>query len=537
MLTGPRRLAALRLTMPSLTMPSLTVPSLTVPRLIALAVLTLLAAGWVGCTGQESRTEMKSAGRDAETTPDQNQRITSAGENPPNILLISIDTLRPDHLGSYGYTRETSPFLDSLAAGGLRFTNAFSTSSWTLPAHVSLLSGTYPHTHQVESNIRTVHPNTPWLAEQLRSAGYHTAGFVSWVYLSAKFGMNRGFDAYEELLPPEEWIDATTQHSIPADAFVDRVIDALPGHHRRPFFLFLHLFDPHMDYAPPLELAQRFDPAIRSTADLHDGTHEALRAYIPGLHPPAERQRVPSRMRERALALYDAEIRFVDDQLRRLFGELRRSGLLESSIVVVTSDHGEEFDEHGSMEGHQWTLYDEVIRVPLFMVFPEGAGRVTGLHEGLVENIDLAPTLLDLAGLPIPPAMEGHSLAQQLRDGTGVPGSLISSPADPSPAVFASITRFSYQWSIRTQTHKLIYTRDTGQNRFGHPITPGFEFYDLTADPAEQHDRSAEESPEFLALMERLRRFVAARGPDLENKIADLSPEEKERLRSVGYVN
>ena len=504
----------------------------------AACLLALLLAIW-GCAGDQD-----SASEQAD------QRQTADVLQAPNVILISIDTLRPDHLGCYGYERDTSPFLDSLAERGTLFREAFTTASWTLPAHVSLLTGVYPHTHQVETQARALHPSTPTLAGTFREAGYRTAGFVSWLYVSSTFGLNQGFDIYEEFLPPDSLIDATTRHSIPADAFVDRVITRLPEVQPAPFFLFLHLFDPHMNYEPPLAYAQRFDPRIRDASDLAAGTYQNLRPYISGVHVESERRAIPDAVRERAQVLYDGEVRFVDDQLRRLFGVLEEREILDRSIVIISSDHGEEFGEHGSMEGHQWTLYEEVLRMPLIVLLPPGldSARPPRTSDLLIDNVDIAPTLLELCGLQVPEEMEGGSFATVWEETHDVSSSADESrpagaPEDTSAAVFAQINRFNQKWSIRTRDHKLIFSRGVGRSPFGYEIPQRFEFYDLAADPSEQTDLLAGNPPEsdlppaYPALMERLRTFVSSRGPDLGNKIADLSSEEKERLRSVGYIN
>ena len=188
-------------------------------------------------------------------------------------------------------------------------------------------------------------------------------------------GMSGFLGGEDNTEPPAELQDSSTRHSITAGAFVDQVLarwrERPPG---RPAFLFLHLFDPHMSYAPPLETARLFDPGLE---DDRPGAYEYLERYIAGLHEDAPL--IPPDELARARALYDGEIRHVDDALRRLFPALVESGFLNAdSIVAFTSDHGEEFADHGSMEGHQWTLYDEVVRVPLFFLLPGGSRQTSG---------------------------------------------------------------------------------------------------------------------------------------------------------------
>ncbi|MDJ0851212.1 MAG: sulfatase [Myxococcota bacterium] len=439
---------------------------------------------------------------------------------PRNVLLISVDTLRADHLGAYGYAAPTSPFLDSLAARGVRFVEAHATASWTLPSHMSLMTSLHPHAHRVDTERAGLAPEVRTLAQVLGAAGLRTAAFVSWVYVSRKYGFDRGFDRFVELLPPKERRRPGSPDTVEADAFVDEVLEWAAFAGSEPFFLFLHLFGPHLDYAPPLEDARIFDPGL---SDLRAGRYSELRPYIRGLGAGAKR--IAADERARALALYDGEIRFVDRELARLFAALEARGLLEHTLVVFTSDHGEEFDEHGSMEGHGWTLYDEVTHVPLLLRFPDDryAGTVVGEP---VSGVDVAPTILDALGLAVPGAFAGRSLLPLVRG-----ESVASRP------VFSQIRRFNRKWAVRTDRHKLVYTADTGTNAFGVPVRPGYELYDLAADPGERRDRYAESGPEALALVRALDAFRAARAREPAPPAAPLSAEERRRLRALGYLD
>jgi arylsulfatase A-like enzyme len=447
-------------------------------------------------------------------------RPPAEAPRPRNVILVSIDTLRADHLGAFGYARDTSPFIDGLARRGVRFERAFAPASWTLPSHMSLLTSTYPHTHRVENVERVLPDATPTLAERLRDAGYHTTAFVSWVYLSAAFGFGRGFDGFHELLPPPEQRDAAGHHAIRAGPFVDRVLEWARQAPAEPYFLFLHLFDPHMSYEPPLEIARRFDPALDS---VQWGDYEHLKRYIRGLS--AQSERVPAAERERARALYDGEIRYVDGELQRLFDGLGERGLLAHTLVVLVSDHGEEFDEHGSMEGHGWTLYDEVLRVPLILAFPDGrdAGRSV---PRVVQTLDVAPTILHALGLEPPPDFQGRSLLPLLD---------AEPPEDWPDVAFGQTQRFNIKWSLRTARHKLVFTLDTRTNRFGVPVRPGFELYDLERDRGEQIDIWDETSPEAQELAARLEAFARSKR-ELSTERPRLTDSELRRLRALGYA-
>ncbi len=439
----------------------------------------------------------------------------------PNIILISVDTLRPDHLTSSGYRRDTSPFLDSLTRQGVRFVNAFAQASWTLPSHMSMFTSTYPRTHQVDNSSRSLPDSIPTVAEVLHRDGYGTFGFITWIYLSSEFGFARGFDRYEELLPPPNKRDANTHDSVKAEELVDRVRRWIRRQPEGPFFLFLHFFDPHMNYEPPLEYARRFDPTLTST---EAGSHAYLKPFIAGMQ--TRPVRVPSADRDRAIALYDGEIRYTDDQLKRLFGELGTAGLLANTWVFFASDHGEEFDEHGSMEGHQWTLYDEVLRVPLAIVPPAGR-RMPRTVPQMVETIDIAPTILAVAGSQPPRSFEGRSLLSWVRGET---------PAGWEEISFSRIRRFNEKSAVRTVRYKLIHTGGTGVNAFGVATKVGFELYDLSSDPAERNDIWRSDSPIARELAARLLALERGGPGTVGVRKPQISPEEIERLRSVGYV-
>jgi arylsulfatase A-like enzyme len=437
---------------------------------------------------------------------------------PPDVILISVDTLRPDHLGIYGYHRDTSPFLDEFFADGVRFDNAIAPTSWTLPSHMSLMTSLYPHRHRVESDDVTLPPDVVTLAALLWGAGYATTAFVSAVYVSRSYGFARGFERFEELLQ-------RGGKTVPADAFVDRVVAWAEDPEQpvvRPFFLFLHLFDPHMDYAPPLEHAHAFAPELRDSAP---GAYRALAPYIRGLSPDA--LRIAPDLKEQVVALYDGEIRFLDAELRRLFERLDARGLLENALVVFTSDHGEEFDEHGSMEGHGWTLYGEVTRVPLLLRFPAhfADGRYAGTTtSALVQTLDVAPTILAVADVPAAEAFEGLNLLPAIRG------------AVDRRLAFSQLRRFNQKWAVQDERFKLVYTADTGTNTFGVPLTGGFELYDLAVDPAEHENLYDPEAPEARRLTAALHKWMRERDPGVAPRRETLTPQQRRQLRALGYL-
>lgn len=473
--------------------------------------------GILGC-GDDGSNE----GRDGSSAD-----VSRGTKSPPNVLFISIDTLRPDHLGCYGYERPTSPNIDALAERGVLFGNAFAQASWTLPSHMSMLTSTYPHTHRVETQSNSLPESVPTVAGAFRDAGYSTTGFITWLFLTERYGFGKGFDRYEELLPERapgqpKSINPTAhdlvESVIRSFVDVDRTNPVTGEDEAPPFFLFLHFFDPHLDYDPPLSYAQKFDPEI---TDTEVGSFEYLQDYIKDRvgTPPA----MPPGLLHQVTALYDGEIAHVDEQLGVLFAAMKRAGMLENTVIVLTSDHGEEFLEHGSIEGHQWTLYDEVIHVPLILVFPDGRNAGTR-NNRIVETIDIGPTLLELAGAPQPPTFEGRSLLTAM-----------DAESDWEEVTFSQIKRFNQKWAVRTPSHKLVYTADT-KPRFGAPIIPGYELYDLVSDPEEQKNVYAEGDSVSGGLTLRIEAWAREKSSAEAGLGPSLSDEERERLRSVGYI-
>jgi arylsulfatase len=435
----------------------------------------------------------------------------------PSILLVSIDSLRADALGCGGSARDTSPFLDGLAARGVRFANAVSTTSWTLPAHAALFTGLWDSTHGLVDNGLRLADEHLTLAELLRGRGYATAGFYGGPYLHPAFGLAQGFDEWTSCMSSTETDDgrarlaAGSQSSgAHADVTGPRTREAVArwtDGARAPFFLFVHLWDVHYDYLPPPEYAERFDPGYAGPVDGRDVMGPLLGADS------------PARDRARLRALYDAEVRFTDDVLRGICGELEARGLLANTVVIVTADHGEEFFEHGG-KGHQRTLHDEVVRVPLIVAGPGVvAGRVVAEQ---VRLIDLFPTI---AGLTDPRSRE--PLAVQGRD---LGPFLSGASAEAADALLELLVDSRRERGLRTaQGTKVLYDGATG----------AAELYDLASDPGELRparagalDPALEALRRAAASAERFRELLGARPADA----AQVPEDVLRRLQELGYL-
>ena len=429
------------------------------------------------------------------------------GEAPRarNLLLISLDTLRADHLGCYGYQRPTSPFLDRLASQGVLFEQAYATSPWTLPSHASLFTGLYPSQHGVMTEEFSLPTDLPTLAEALRGRDFATAGFVSGIFLGPRFGLGRGFERYV-VIPTR----AKSGGSATSLGATDRVsaggLEWLAAQQGRPFFLFLHYFDIHSDYRPEPRFAALFGKPYQGPVD---GSTRQLRAFL--------RRQIAFDADDRAhlVDLYDAEIRQLDQALESLFAQLRESGEFAQTVVVVTADHGEELFDHGGVF-HGRTQYQEMLRVPLIIV---GPGIPSGLRiDQPVSLVDLAPTLLTSFGAPVPSAVSGRDLAPLWREGgAGWPERDLFAEAN-SPSDGGSPQR-----AVLRGRWKLIL-HEGGER----------ELFDLRDDPLERVNRAMAEPEQTADLASQL---SATLGMTREAPaLPRLSRDMRKQLEALGYL-
>jgi arylsulfatase A-like enzyme len=469
----------------------------------------------------------------------------SIGGNGRSIVLISIDSLRADHCTPYGYKpkyapeEQTTPFLAQLAQSGALFLNASAPSPWTLPSHVSLMTGMSCAEHGVRNRNVRLSARTEQLSGALRRSGYATAGFYSAPFLHPDWGFGQGFDHYEAATPYLQHESSTraiwdtraqSLRALHAASHSDarcseRVVDAAlrwledRGSSESPFFLFLHLWDPHYDYEPPPEYARRFLPK--------QDRIEVKRLIQGG---PATWSRPEL---DRIRALYDAEIRYTDDQIARLFGQLEEMGLAEQVVFAVTSDHGEEFFEHGGT-GHQKTLFEEVMHVPLIV-------RASGtIHPGTkisatVPVHHLAATLLDLAGIT-PEALDSETESHQAwgqRSGASLLGLL----DEPQRSRIAPLDLW-----MPGSLPRFLGLREGSQKIIVDPRQQSVFLFDLERDPAEQaprtlapHQLGSLLKPELAERVVTLLRGDSSAATDSAEPMQE-SAEMNRRLEALGYV-
>jgi arylsulfatase A-like enzyme len=425
---------------------------------------------------------------------------------PPNVVLISIDTLRADALHCYGNALPTSPNMDKLAQSGVLFEDPTAPTSWTLPSHLSMLTGLSISAHgvcddRVFQGAKAEHFELPmrgtFLPEVLQQRGYETAGFYSWKYLEPEYGFGAGFDRYERVgrtvwSNPEKraiyeamraegrndelkaWVaaepSAFDDHAPTSHLVVDETIKWLEERNADPFFLFVHLFDAHNDYLPPKGFDQ-FDTDYQGPID-GSGVTARDSQVLPGMDP---------RDLEHLRALYLGEVSWVDHQVGRLTEQLRAQGLADNTLIVLTADHGEEFFEHGH-KVHRTHLYRETVQVPLIMSWPGRlpAGKRVAEPVGLV---DITPTVAEITNTGLPAAVSGRSLVpamqgQSTPDVTYLTELLDFSQSETIPERLLGLRKGDKYWIQTTKpdgTVQLVLMdlmRDPQQASWGYPIEP-----------------------------------------------------------------
>jgi arylsulfatase A-like enzyme/Flp pilus assembly protein TadD len=405
-----------------------------------------------------------------------------AADEPSNLILLTLDTVRADHVGCYGFRQIQTPNLDGLAAEGVRFGNAYTPVPITLPAHSVMLTGSYPmRTGMHDFSGNRLNPAQPTLATVLRDRGYATGAVMGSAVLDSRFGLNRGFDFYYDHFDfsrlDERNLDAMKRRG---DEVVDKALVWLERNRRKPFFLWVHLYDAHYPYSPPPPFLQRY--------------------------------------RSRP---YDGEIAFVDAQIGRLITYLKSKGLVDRTLIVVAGDHGEGLGEHGE-KSHGFFIYDSTVHVPLIFKLPAGVARHRPVVEEPVSLVDLLPTILEILGAAIPKEVQGQSFVALLRGQTQV------TPQDIYAETY--LPRIHFNWSelrgIRFRQYHFI-------------DAPQPELYDLSADQQELRNLYTQRRAVANELRKRLSQLIAkytlASGEKTAEK-AGLDPVLMERLKSLGYV-
>ncbi len=463
----------------------------------------------------------------------------------PNILLISIDTLRADHLSCYGeIKRKTSPNIDRISQSGYIFSKAYSPTTWTLPGHASMMTGLFPSSHKADRNLQQtlsrpvdpLSPSTLTLAEILREKGYLTAGIISNPFVSRSFGMDQGFEFYDDQV---DLFEDVRYLSLKDEAMLFKLFEILKiidtndydGERRvvevnekafrwlkdnkdrkEPFFLFLHYNEPHYKYEPPSPYNKNssgrelpyFDDIVR----LNKGEFTLTSSSLKDL-----------------LDLYDGEISYLDHYLGLLFDKLEDWHLLDNTILIITSDHGESFNEHEVWQ-HGNSLYEEQIRVPFIIRYPELKSDVRVVNKDIVQTVDLMPTVLDLLNIPAPENIQGRSLVPILKGETEHNFDLAF--AEIRPDINWKVQNPKYGIGMRAVIYKewKYIQSDDGEK----------ELYNLSNDYKEDINlihKEREKADELHKILNSWSSAVAFNSGEKQEKI---DSGRLQQLRSLGYL-
>ena len=422
-------------------------------------------------------------------------RPVSPPPKKPDIVLYVIDSLRADHLGCYGYGRQTTPSIDRFARENALYRNAYSNSAWTKPAAASLFTGLFPKNHLTQHLKGRLPEGAVTMAEELRKNGYRTVAIVGNDTLDSRFEIGRGFEAFQVRAISSE---------INQEAF--RFLGSvLPRKDREPLFLLIWAMDPHAPYTP--------DPAFRNLFDIQ--RYEPIDALERGeliWRIRSGRIRPTPGQWEYMKTLYDQEVAFSDASFGLLRGYLEDKGVYRDAVVIVTADHGEAFNEHGNV-GHGSSLHNELIRVPLII---KAAPLSKGSHEERVQHTDLFPTLLDLLGLEPPYPLDGASLLRL---------------TDPKRTLFFDLA--TYNSTAVLDEKKIIFT---GEKHAALTTVPSLEVYALT-DPDEEHPLELESFRDQISLQKLLFHRNTPGQFGSQGREVKLTGELEEKLKALGYIN
>lgn len=489
--------------------------------------------------GQNLRLAFKTKAEEGVVGLWANPLLTNDAPKPrPNVLVYMIDTLRADRTSLYGHERDTTPFLKRLGSQGVVFEDCHVQSTWTKPSVASLMTSLYSVTHGIYQETDRIPAGATTLAEQMRQAGYVTASMVSNPFAGRTTGLDRGFDYVSEF-PAVQRYNSESQRATDSEALNGLLLPWLEQHHDEPFFLYAHSTDPHAPFRPPAAFEAAFANAKETPqfdSDYHNmaGIRD-LGGPIFSREESSKRGLDPKDYIRRALDRYDGEVAHNDKSIEILVDKLKELGVLDNTLIVVVSDHGEEFMEHG-WTGHGSTLYQEQTHGVFLMWNPRLLPAPRRVSEP-VQLIDLMPTILDLLGIPVQGVVQGQSIAPLAlgqdfaRKGPVMTSRIPQVATSPVPVpenLTRTVARLDPQW-------KLIFRSDAKRSGLNE-----IELYDRKADPGDQHN-VAEQNPRVVErFMPGIREWIEGQqqvskmlGPGGQST---LDAQTIERLRSLGYI-
>lgn len=483
--------------------------------------------------GSKVRLSFLTVDADPETNDEKSSPIVPVWVNPliyqipetnqTNIVLISLDTVRPDHLGCYGYQKNTSPAIDRLAADSVLFANAYSTTSWTLPGHVSLLTSLDCLNHQVYFPLQKMNPDLATLADILRTRQLYCAAFTGGGYLSETYGFSKGFDSYQEIkLHGDQAIRFDE-----AERLAQLASQWLEENRDKNFFLFLHTYQPHDPYANISPSGKEF---------LNEGAQwDQIKMETLFKGKGRFDTQISENAHQNIVALYDGEIKYTDVFfVQPILDKLKELGLYEKSLIILTSDHGEEFFDHEAWL-HDHSVYEESIKIPLLVKFPDAERK--GRIDNIVRITDIFPTILDQMKIKTDQLFDGVSLFPLLKGKEKTQRTFVTDLAlrefEMAPSVI-SINKDNFKIILNKKISS-PYVKRSIRNFEGLQI----ELYDLEKDPGETKNLAANIAYRELCfeLLDNINRlYEKAAGMTKERDEVTLDQSLRERLKALGYI-
>ena len=505
-------------------------------------IIALLLAALAGCAAMQLAGCGRAPAPDASAAPDAREPQAAPLPSPSNILLITVDTLRADHLSSYGYPRLTTPNLDRLAAEGVRFDQTAVQWPKTTPSFASMFTATYSKDNDIVRKVGIpVSCRFEMLAKALKRRGYSTQAVISNGALASEFNFDQGFDTYVETWKLTSHAGGNPNQAEAVTRLAIGLLDGLgrEARARRPWFLWVHYIDPHFPYTPPGKWRDRFQGDRFADRSTKVPVSDRPKQQMGGIG----REQVLDGHHDLAfyVARYDAAIAYADAEIGALLAEMRRRGLLGRTLTVFTSDHGESLGEHAYYFDHGRFGFQTCLRVPLIVHYP--GVLAPKVDRQPVELLDLAPTLLEAAGASLPGGAwkQGHSLTPRLRG--------LARAAATGPLAFSEAgweTNNKWQKAVRDGRFKLLVAQTYHEQRWIAGEGVEFALYDLAADPLETQN-VADRHP---AELERLKRALWAwdRAPKLDvetdtpsaacrpGQQKQIDPQTRALLHSLGYL-
>jgi len=426
-------------------------------------------------------------------------------KKPINVVFLTIDALRPDHLHCYGYERKTSPNIDKVAKEGTIFTQTTCQMPWTTPSIASIMTSKYPQNHGVLRLFWTLNSSNLTLSEILKENGYRTCEIVNTRALTSDTQLNQGFDDYIEIIKTPRLEKETAD-----ECATRKVIEWIDKNHNKPFFLWVHWFLPHRPYQPPPPYNKLYDSEY--SEQINGSVKQQAQIFLKKIN-------LTKRDLYHMIALYDGGVNFADAQVGKVLDKLKQLGIEENTLIIISADHGECLYEHDYYFGHDKVLYESTVKIPLVIKYPRKIPKRKTI-DALNESIDIMPTILDILGISLPKDIDGKSLLPLIA------GKKEKIREEVFIATSGPLEKGKPKYAIRTKEWKFIFTPQENRK----------ELYNLLNDPKEKINLAQIEKKQLKILEKKLNKWMRGFPEKFPEEKDNLAEDIKRNLRSLGYL-